>query len=218
MSTTVTTVISDLLPMLHTDTMGNAIWWTDAEITRWAADFLKRHAELDGVFVLRYVTPLFAGRATYDAPPNHLDTMHVSINGRPLISSSTTELEALNDAFRTAAETAGNLSSRWYPDRIGANKIGVYPVPAAALSDGADLEVIYHGFPCNLDEAHTDTAIAIPAGMTDALLLSVLGEAYATESDATMPEVAANLRQIVSLADPTSLIRQIAQSYWGKAQ
>lgn len=218
MSTTVTTIISDLLPMLHTDSMANAIWWTDAEITRWVADFLKRHAEQDGVFVLRHVTSLVAGQAVYDAPPRHLDTMHVSVFGKPLVSSSTTELEALDDTFRTTPETTGNLASRWYPDRIGANKIGIYPVPAAALSDGADLEIIYHGFPCNLDEAHTDTAIDVPAGISDALLLSVLGEAYATESDATMPEVAANLRQVVSMSDPTSLVRRIIQSYWGKAQ
>ena len=217
MSLNVTTMIGHLVPMLHAETTADLIWWTDAQITRWFADFLKRHAEADGVFVLRHVATLIDGQATYNAPPRHLDTIYVAVDGRPLVASTTTELEGLDDGFRTTAETTGHLTSRWYSDRLGANRIGLYPVPAATFSDGADLEIIYHGFPCNLDEAHTDTAIDVPPAIGDALELAVIAEAYGTESDATMPEVTANLRQVASFSSD-SLIRRIVQTYWGRAQ
>lgn len=212
MALIVTFMINDLLPMLHAPATNQLIWWTDAELTRWFADALKRHAMRDGTFVLRATQQLIAGQADYPAPPRHLDTIHVAVNGRPLIASSTTELEALDESFRTTPETAGHLTSRWYTDRLGANTIGIYPVPATGLSDGGDLEIIYHGFPCNLDEAHTDTRIEVPDGIGEMLELSVLAEAYSCESDAEMPEVAQAARGVVGL------IEQVITTYWGRAQ
>lgn len=212
MALIVTQMINNLLPLLHAPALNQLIWWTDAELTRWVADALKRHAMTDGTFVLRHTQSLFAGQADYAAPPRHLDTIHVAVNGQPLVASSTTELEALDDAFRTTLETTGRLTSRWYADRIGANRIGVYPVPAVGLSDGGDLEIIYHGFPCNLDEAHTDTRIEIPDGVGEMIELAVLGEAYACESDAEMPEVAQSARSVAGL------IEQVVHTYWGRAQ
>ena len=212
MALIVTTMINNLLPWLHAPSTNQLIWWTDAQLTRWFADALKRHAMADGVFVLRHTQTLIAAMADYPAPPRHLDTIHVAVNGRPLVASSTTELEALDPAFRTTPETTGHLASRWYADRLGANRIGIYPVPAATFSDGGDLEVIYHGFPCNLDEQHTDTRVEIPDGVGEMIELTVLGEAYGCESDAAMPETAQSARGVAGL------IEQVVHAYWGRAQ
>jgi hypothetical protein len=231
-----TTLLNNILPMLHAAGTANLVWWTDGQLHRWFADHVKRHAEAHGVFVLRDATAtLVAGTATYDAPADHLDTIHVAItsgasgddaldlesddslllesgdeillesatvtsSAAGLVASSTTELEALDDAYATTQGTP----TRWYPDRIGANMIGLYPVPSAS---GATLEVIYHGFPCDLSSGFFGPAVA-----GNYLELAVFAEAVGCESDGQMVESAANARQVMSLMD------EVTQMYYGRTQ
>lgn len=232
-----TTLLNNILPMLHIAGTANA-FWTDSQLHRWFADWIKRHAERQGVFVLRDVSQtLTAGTAVYAAPADHLDTIHVAtaisigaamnglllesgdllllesgdemllesgttaaVVGTGLVASSTTELEALDDLYATTQGTP----ERWYPDRIGANHIGLYPVPDAS---GATLEVIYHGFPCDLSSGFN-----APTAIGDYLELAVYAEAVGCESDGQIPEAATAARQVMSLID------EVVQLYFGRAQ
>lgn len=245
MSVSVETVKSNLMPMLHAAGESDLLFWTADQLERWARDWLFRHAQQQGVFVLRdTATTLVAGTATYDAPADHLDTIHVSTGtavssgddaldqeddfslllesgdeillesatfetsgASALVASSTTEIEGLSETL-TTAETAADPTSRWYADRTGSNRIGLYPVPATGLSAGATLEVIYHGFPC---EFLASNAIA-PAVISDWVELAVLSEAYSAEGDAQMVEVTQSARQVMGLID------EVVFNYWGRAQ
>lgn len=209
MALNVTDLITNLLPVLHAPDRASLVFWTDAQLTRWFKDALIRHAQRFGVFVKRdaITVDLVEGVATYAAPPNLCDVMHISLNGVPLVASSTSRLELLDDAFQTTQGTP----RRWYPDRIGANRIGVYPVPDAAVA-GQTLEIVYHEFPCNLDEAHTNVDVEVPPAVGRLFELQVIGEARGAESDAAMPEVAASARQI------SGLLEQVVGVYYGEAQ
>lgn len=180
--------------------------WTTTQLTHWLSDWAKRHAEMHGVFVVRdNTTTLVNGTATYTAPGDHLDTIHVAIDGVPLVASTTTELEALDESFATTVETTAKPASRWYPDRIGQNLIGVYPVPTTGFAAGDTLDVIYHGYIC-------DDPFTAPIFVGDYLELAVVAEAYGCEGDGQMIEVSQSARQVMSLID------EIVSMYFGKAQ
>ncbi len=209
MALNVNNLISDLLAPLHSDSTANLVWWTDAELSRFFDEALKSHARRHGVFVKRSVTAiaLVQGTAIYDAPTRHIDTLHVALAGVALIASSTSELELLDDAFKTTQGTP----QYWYSDREGQNKIGFYPVPDA-LSAGLLPEIIYHSYEPELDEAHANTAVNVPAPIGDMLEAMVLSAAYSKEGDAALPECSENLKQLIALYD------QIVVNLWGVAQ
>ena len=213
MSVSVTTSINNLLPVLHSDSVANLIHWTDAQLTRWYHDYVIRQAQTQGVFVKRSQTiTLVAGQATYNAPVDLLDVMHIAIDGVPLIPSNTTELEALDDAFRSTAATALTLPDHWYTDKYGANLIGIYPVPASGAGAGSFLDITYHYYPCSLDVAHVSTAIPVPSVGGVTLELRVLAEAFGCETDGQMPETAKAATQVADLID------QVTMTYYGSAQ
>lgn len=213
MSLNVTTEIAALLPMLHAASLSDLVFWSDAEITRYYHDRLLAHAQQFGVFVARDVTTvtLVQGTATYALPAGLLDVMHVALDGVPLIPATTNELEAEDDLFATTQATLTAPIKRWYSDRIGQNRVGVQPVPAAGDA-GKHLDIIYHGYVCDLDPAHTVTAINVPAPIGVLLKMQVLAECYGAESDGRMPEVA---RSALGLA---SLLEQVTAGYYGVSQ
>ena len=208
-----TAIVATLHPMLHAAGIvqpgtgaTDLIHWNSAQLSHWVAEWIKRHAQMHGVFVVHDQTILLAdGTATYDAPAHHLDTIHVMTSTASLIASSTTELEALDPSFFTTVETTGNITNRWYADRVGANTIGVYPVPATGFSDGDALEIIYHGYIC-------DDPFTAPLFVQDYLTLAVYAEAVASESDGQMVEAAQSARAVMSLID------EVVNAYWGRAQ
>jgi len=212
MALNVETLIGDLWPIFHATSGSDVVFTSDAELTDFFADWLKRFAENYGAFVTRDTDSIVfvSGTGIYTTPTLHLDTMQVTY-GKPLNASSTHELECLDDAYQTAAATTQAPVSRWYADKNGPNVIGFYPVPALADA-GNSPEVIYHGYPCNLDEAHESTAINTPAAVGDYLEFKVIAEAYLKESDFEMPEVGGTCNGIASLYE------QIFGAYWGRAQ
>jgi hypothetical protein len=209
MALNVNNLIANLLPPLHSDTLANLVWWTDGELSRFFDEAVKSHARRHGVFVKRSITAitLVQGTAVYDAPTRHIDTMHVALAGVALIASSTSELELLDDAFKTTQSTP----THWYSDREGQNKIGFYPVPDA-LNAGLLPEIIYHDYPAELDEAHVNTVVPVPTPIGDYLEAQVLRAAYNKESDAALPEVAQNLSELIRLYE--NVILQL----WGESQ
>lgn len=209
MSLNVTTLISNLLGPLHSDTTGNLVFWSDGELTRFFDEEVKAHARKHGVFVVRDTTSitLVQGTAVYDAPARHVDTMHVALDGVPLVASSAGELQLLDDAFKTTQGTP----QYWYADGEGQNRIGFYPVPNLAAA-GKHPELIIHEYPADLDEAHDNTAIPVPACTGDYLEAVVLGEAYGKESDARLPETSAGMKTLAKLYE------QLSEHLWGTAQ
>lgn len=198
MSLNVNTLISNLLAPLHSDSLANLVFWSDAELTRFFDEALKSHARRHGVFVKRDASSitLVQGTAVYSAPTRHIDTLHVTLSGVGLIASSTSELELLDDAFKTTQGTP----AYWYSDREGQNKIGFYPVPNLAAV-GLNPEIIYHEYVAELDEAHVNTAVPVPAAVGDYLEAMVLKAAYSKESDCAIPETAQNLDELLKLYD-----------------
>lgn len=197
----VTTLISAIWPFLHASGESDAIVWTDAELTRYFQDHLKRFSQKFGCFVIRDITTitLVNAQATYSLPERHISTLHVSLSNRPLVASARHELERLDVDYITTAETSSKRTKRWYQDKQSEDTIGFQPVPATSLSAGSVAEVIYHEYPCNLDELHNDTDINTPSVIGDYLEFQVIGEAYSKESDLSMPEVAQSARALAML-------------------
>lgn len=204
----VNTLISNILPALHSDSLANLTWWSDAELTRFFDEALKHHARKHGVFIKRDSSiTLVQATAVYSAPTRHIATLHVSLDGVGLIASSTSELELLDDTFKTTQGTP----THWYSDREGQNKIGFYPVPDAVAAT-KNPEIIYFEYVAELDEAHVNTSVPTPAPIGDYLEAVVLRAAYSKESDAALPEVAQNLGELVKLYE------QVIVNLWGMGQ
>lgn len=213
MSVSILTTIANCWPYLHAVSAADVVFTSDAELTRIIADRLKALAERFGIFVARDTTSitLVAGTALYQTPPDHLDTIHVAINGVPLIASSTRELEAGDDAFQTTQSSATNPIQFWYEDEVGANTIGFAPVPSA-LDVGKVIEVIFHTYQCDLDEAHTNVTIDAPLFVGDLLEFTAVAESYQAESDFQMPEVSQAALQLVAVYE------QAIGGLWGPSQ
>lgn len=213
MSLNVVTLIGHCWPLLHATSASDAVFFTDGELTRSFAEHLKRLAQNFGVFVIRDVVSviLVQGTPTYNAPPRHLSTLHVAVDDLPLVASSTAELELLSETYRVTEVAVDKSIRRFYEDKIGVNKIGFQPVPNAALA-GEMAEVIFHQFPCSIDEAHTDVVIDAPAVFGDYLEARVIGDAYARESDLQLPEVAQACKQLAALYEAAF------SQYWSSAQ
>ncbi|MGA9769179.1 MAG: hypothetical protein WBV94_09070 [Blastocatellia bacterium] len=209
MSVSVNTLIGNLLGPLHSDSTANLCFWTDAELTRFFDEAVKSHARKAGVFIVRDITSitLVQGTAVYDAPARHISTLYIALDGVPLIASSSSELELLDDSYKS---TQG-VPLYWYADKEGVNKIGFYPVPNATAA-GKHPELIINQFPPELDEAHSNTTIPVPACTGDYLEAVVLGESYSKESDARLPETSAAMKQLARLFE------QIFESLYGVSQ
>jgi hypothetical protein len=97
---------------------------------------------------------------------------------------------------------------RWYEDKMAFNTIGFHPVPSTASGAGLLPEVVYHAYPCEIE----DDGISAPGFVGDYLEFQAIGEAYSKESDLQMPEVAQAARGIAALYE------SIIGNLWGPAQ
>lgn len=202
-------LITNILPMLHASSTANLSFTTDAELTRLFDQAVKAHARRHGVFVVRDTASvtLVQGTAVYSGPARLIAIRHVALAGVPLVASSSSELEMLDDAYKTTQGTP----VYWYADKEGQNKIGVYPVPDAAAA-GLKLDLIIDQYPADLDTGHSNTAIPTPAPIGDFAEAAVVAEVYGKESDGQMPETAAALRGLAALYD------QVLSELYGGAQ
>lgn len=198
MALNVTNLITNVLPLLHTDSAANAVFTTDSELTRFFDEALKAHARKHCVFVKRDTTTVtFAStQAAYDLPARCLAVMHVALANVPLLSSSSYELEVLTDFLTSELGTP----TYWYTDRAGSGKIAFYLVPTTP-DVGNHPEIIYMEYPADLDTAHVNTDVPVPQPVGDYLELAVLRAAYAKESDFALPEVAQNITSLLELFD-----------------
>jgi hypothetical protein len=213
MSFDVNDLLAALYPQLHAEAEADLVFWDNNELVRYMADAQKRFVQKYGVRVVRDVTSieLDQGIATYAAPPRHLSTIHVAIEGRALRASSAVELTRRDRLYQDTESSATSPIRWWYTDTIKHNRIGVYPVPGA-VDDGKKLEVIYHQYLCGPDIDLSDAVIDAPLWFGDYMELSALAEAYGREGDGQMVESAQAIRQILEL------YHMAAEKYWGKAE
>lgn len=205
---TTTTLNSALLPFLHASSVADLTFWQMGQIIRYENEGLRRLCSKYGIDILHDSTSitLAQGTATYPAPPDHLSTLHVYLDGLPLRPASTSELERLDPSYQTTQGTPQKV----YEDKISTNRIGLWPVPDGNAA-GKTITVVYHHYICDVDGV-TVTQVNLQQNVQDWLLLSVLSEAYKAEVDVRMPEIEPNAKVVIGLME------QVAEKYWGMAQ
>lgn len=208
----VNAILADIYAELHATGAADAVWWTDAEITRLLNDHIRHLCQNTGVNVTRDTATivLAAGTATYALPADHLSTIAVYLDGKPLRPASTWELER-RDVGLTATSSSVNPVTWWYSDKIATMRIGFYPVPSTDV-DTHTVEIVYHKLICNIDEAHTVVTIALPQMFGDWVEHQVSTDAYAIESDGRAVDIA----QVE--AGFANLWFDIFGRYYGRAQ
>lgn len=209
MSTSATTAITSLLPILHrtnaalTGASSNAaitadlVWWSRKELLRWYDESLKKLALMVPVFIRRDTSSIVieAGTSLYDKPARNVRTMYAALNDVSLRPATTMELEARDGFYQTRPGTP----ERFFEDKVG-NKLGLYKVPEAG-DVGAVVEVIQSEWPPEVDENGSNVTVAAPVVINDYLEMCVLVEAYRKESDGACPEVSAQVSELVRLLD-----------------
>jgi hypothetical protein len=202
--------IRAVLAYLHATNASDMVFWTPVEIIRWFNDHLRRLGQDHALFVARDITSvtIVAGTASYSLPTRTQSVFYAAHNNKPLIASSTHELEMLDVDYLT---TPG-IPTHFYTDKIGANKIGLYPVPtAAAVTLSSVLDLVICQYSPLLDDAQTNTFFTGPNAAGDALEFAVAAEMTGMESDASQPEIAQACRAMKGIYDAAFA------KYWNKA-
>jgi len=194
-----TQVIAQLLPALHADSVADLTFWSQADLVNWMDEACKSLAHRTTMLVERDTsTSTAAGTATYALPARNVTTLHVSLGTASLRPASQLELEARDSSYQSTAGTPDH----WYEDRIGAETIGLCPVPTGE----APLAIVGSEYPPDLEQ---NTLVQAPAAVAGYLSFSVLARAYGREGESEMPDVAQHC------AARAEFYTQIFQSYFG---
>ncbi len=204
----VNTLITALLPDLHSDTIPNLTWWTKAELIQWADEALKRVAKKFALFVNRDASQVTAsGGGSFNKASRLLATLHVAIGSRPLVASSTDELYAGDESYLT---TQADPELAWFDDKLSTTT-GYAPLTTPAGA-GRTIRALYTEFPTELDTGEVNTTI--PGGLFfgDYIQTAIRAEANSKESDAALPEVAHHDREMMALYE------SLFSYYYGETQ
>jgi len=195
-------VIEDLIPSLGAAGYSDLVFWEETELYDLADELVQRLARNTGLFVARSTVSVTADNPTYNLPARHISTVHASLGGGELREATAEELEALDSAWRTTADT---------PERItrseqGLGQLRLYPKP---IADGT-LALIFHRYPATISPANR--WLSAPLVMAEYFTYGILAEARRKEGEAAMPEVAAHLDERLALME------EVIRAYWGVAQ
>lgn len=181
------TVLAQLLPMLHADTMADLSYWTQADLIDWMDEGLKRLARVAAWDVEQDTSITTAnGVAAYALPERQDATLYVSLGNpgvTPLRPASMIELEARNAAFQSTPGTPDH----WYEDGQGDN-VALTPVPTTA----GPVTLVMSAWPPALDAAQVNTLVQAPAAFAGYLTFYALQNAYGREGESEMPDVSAH--------------------------
>lgn len=202
-SVTAGQILAGLYPRLHAHDASDLVWWTEAGLLTWANIAVQKLARLCGVFVGRAITGSATEQAVYPLPVNHISTLQITYDGKPLRPSTSTELTALDPDYAT---TPG-APRRWYEDQIGMRSLGLAAVPT---EDSKIIGMLHHFYPPELtnDASELPVPDAVAAYVSD----SILASAYGAQGQSAMPEVAAFLNS------KCQMLEQVFVQYWGPAQ
>jgi hypothetical protein len=204
----VNTLITGLLPDLHSSSVADLTWWTKAELIQWADESLKRAAKKFALFINRDASQTTSsGGGSFNKAARHVTTLHVAIGNRNLVASSREELEGRDENYLT---TQGDPERRWFEDKL-TTTTGYQPLttPAAA---GRTIRALYVEFPAELDTGELNTTIPGPLCFGDYIQTAIRAEANSKESDAAMPEVAKHDRELMALYEG------LFGWFWGESQ
>lgn len=197
-------VINSILPDLHAEVLTELTFWTESDLIRWQDECVKHLSHLALMFVVRDTTIVTAAAGPrYNLPPRHVTTLHVSLGATPLRPANVEELEGLDPAFQSSQGTP----ERWYEDKIGTPELALAPVPDTG---GVAVPVVYSSWPPEIDVNKVNTTLAAPAPLKGYMAMAILSEAYGSEGEAEMPDVAAHCRGRLALYE------QLFQGYYGK--
>lgn len=197
-------VITNLLPALHADTVGDLYFWQLPDLIQWMDESVKRLARKASVFVSRSTAlTSVGGQAVYDLPAQQQATLRISYLSTPLRPAGTMDLEGRDPAYQTVPGTPDH----WYEGLQGDYTFGLTPVPVVT---GDAIPIIYAQYPPDLDDAQVNTLLTAPYPLVGYLECSVLAEAYGREGEMEMQDLAAHMRSRCDLYEQT-----LAQ-YFGK--
>lgn len=201
----VTDIITRLVPQLHSDTVNNLSVWTECELIQWVDESVKRLARITGSFVERDITSisLALDQMRYTLPARHVATLFVTLDDKPLIPTSTTQLEALDPNWENADI---DTPARWAEDKELGQLI-IYPPPDPP-NVSKTVGIIMLAYPAELDCPKVNTSVVLPKPLEDYCEIVALGKAYGKDSDLRLPEVASHAAQRAQLYE------QICQKYW----
>jgi hypothetical protein len=197
----VSAVIDQALWDLHAESRSDLVFWTESQLYQWLDETVKRLSAIACLFVGRSITLTVEGQAGYTQPPQHVSTLHVSLDTEALKPASTLELEAKDPGYQTTQGTPEN----WYEDLLGLGSLALCPVPDTS---DVNLPRIYEGWPDKLEAGQT--MLSAPAPMKGYLGMALLAEAYGIEGEMEMPEVAAHCRGRLEL------YHALFQQYYGR--
>ncbi len=186
------------------------VHWSKTELIAFVDEYLKRLGRICGVFIARSTAfTIVAGTATYSLPTRHISTIRATWVGASLTPSSTDELELLDSDYLTTQGTP----LYWYQDKIGIGKIGLYPVPNAAMALlVTPLAVLYHEYPADVDAAEVNMVLPMPTPVMEVVQAKMLAEAFGKESDGAIPEVAQHLTKRLDMME------QLLTEYYGASR
>jgi hypothetical protein len=198
-----TTVISNLLPDLHSDSLAHLTFWGSTDLIQWVDEAAKQLSRSAMLFVERDTSITTAGgTATYSLPSRHSATLHISFGTSPLRPATVIELESRDPGFQA---TAG-APDHWYEDDIGITAVGLAPVPTTAVS----LPMICSMYPPDIDVAGVNVLLQAPAPVAGYLAFFVLAKAYGREGESEIPDLAQHCAARVKMYE------QIFEKYYGK--
>lgn len=201
----VTDIIARMVPQLHSDTVNNLTFWSECELITWNDEAVKRLARTTGLFVERDITSitLVLNQLRYTLPTRHVATLFVTLDDKPLIPTSTAQLEALDPNWENVEI---GTPTRWIEDKELGQLI-IYP-PPDPLTLSQAVGVIMLAYPTTLDCPKVNTTVVIPKPLEDYCEIVALGKAYGKDSDLKLPEVSNHAMQRAQLYE------RIMQKYW----
>ena len=197
-----TTLIANLLPDLHSDSLAHLNFWSGSDLIQWCDEAVKRLARACMIFCERDTSITTAGgTATYSLPTRHIATIHASYGTSALRPAAQIDLESRDPAYQT---TAGP-PDHWYEDKLGTSTIGLAPVPTVAVS----VPLLISAAPSDLDVGQLNVLVQAPAPLKGYLAFSVLAAAYGREGESEQPDLAQHC------AERVRMFQQILSHYYG---
>ena len=184
-------MVSDLWAPLNANGPADAVFWTATELYEWIDEAEKKLARR-GYFVTRDASLTSAtSTADYSLPSSHVATIQCDLGARTLRPRNVHEVEA-KDAAWTA--TTGKPEA-FLEDTQGFNRLTVYPTPTVTYN-ALTIGLVMQQMPSDVTAANA--IINAPQCIEEYFFFHALGEARCKETNASMDEVGAWFRGLVS--------------------
>lgn len=196
-------VVGDLWAPLNARGPADAVFWTEDQLYNWVDEGVKRFARKHAAFVV-YDTTITTSPsvADYNLPADHVLTFQADLNGKYLRARNVQEMDSLDSQWPTAA---AGVPAAFLEDTKGLIRLTLYPKPNVA-NQSLPVGLTMAKEPSEITK--TSGILAAPPVIRDYFTFYALAEARASETNASMDEVAAWYRKLVDQLD------QVAEHLW----